>query len=99
MGIFAPALTYCLRGIENLCDSPVFTGYTVHGGDAEYALARSDFAFPLPTNLDDLHAAHLLCAGIIGFRSPRVAGVEHGDRVGLYGFGLSADITITVLPS
>jgi propanol-preferring alcohol dehydrogenase len=90
---------YCLRGFENLCDSPVFTGYTVHGGYAEYALARSDFAFPLPSDLDDLHAAPLLCAGIIGFRSLRVAGVEKGDRVGLFGFGASAHLTIAVLRS
>jgi propanol-preferring alcohol dehydrogenase len=76
---------YCQRGLENLCDSPTFTGYTVDGGYAEYALARIDFVFPLPTTFDDLHAAPLLCAGIIGFRSLRVAGVEHGDRVGCLG--------------
>ncbi len=67
------------------------------GGYAEYALARSDFVFPLPMALDDLQAAPLLCAGIIGFRSLRVAGVEHGDRVGLFGFGASAHLTIAVL--
>src|SRR5580765_7442657 len=67
---------YCRRGFENLCDSPTFTGYTVNGGFAEYAAARRDFVFPLPSELDDLHAAPLLCAGIIGFRSLRVAGVE-----------------------
>jgi propanol-preferring alcohol dehydrogenase len=88
---------YCLRNLENLCDSPTFTGYTVDGGYAEYAVARSDFLFPLPTALDDLHAAPLLCAGIIGFRSLRVAGVEPGDRVGLFGFGSSASLTIAVL--
>lgn len=90
---------YCRRGLENLCDSPTFTGYTVHGGYAEYALARADFVFPLPPDLDDLHAAPLLCAGIIGFRSLRVAGVEHGDRVGLFGFGASAHLAIAVLRS
>ena len=67
---------YCQRGLENLCDSPTFTGYSVDGGYAEYALARADFVFPLPAALDDLHAAPLLCAGIIGFRSLRVAGVN-----------------------
>jgi propanol-preferring alcohol dehydrogenase len=72
---------YCQHGFENLCDSPTFTGYTVDGGYAEYALAREDFVFPLPEALDDLHAAPLLCAGIIGFRSLRVAGVEQGERV------------------
>jgi propanol-preferring alcohol dehydrogenase len=88
---------YCQHGRENLCDSPTFTGYTVDGGYAEYAVAREDFVFALPKALDDLHAAPLLCAGIIGFRSLRVAGVEHGDRVGLFGFGASAHLAIAVL--
>jgi propanol-preferring alcohol dehydrogenase len=88
---------YCVRGSENLCDAPVFTGYTVDGGYAEYALARADFVFPLPAALDDQQAAPLLCAGIIGFRSLRVAGVEPGDNVGLFGFGASAHLAISVL--
>jgi alcohol dehydrogenase, propanol-preferring len=88
---------YCKHGMENLCDAPTFTGYSVNGGYAEYALARRDFVFPLPSNLDDLHAAPLLCAGIIGFRSLRVAGVERGERVGLFGFGSSASLAIDVL--
>src|SRR5229473_5611623 len=88
---------HCRRGLENLCDAPVFTGYTVNGGYAEYAVARRDFVFKLPAELDDLHAAPLLCAGIIGFRSLRVAGVERGDRVGLFGFGASAHLAIAVL--
>jgi propanol-preferring alcohol dehydrogenase len=88
---------YCLKGVENLCDSPTFTGYTVAGGYAGCAFARNDFVFPLPKALDDLHAAPLLCAGIIGFRSLRVAGVEQGERVGLFGFGASAHLAIAVL--
>src|SRR5579871_3657732 len=88
---------YCQKGMENLCDSPTFTGYTVAGGYAELAFARNDFVFPLPEELDDLHAAPLLCAGIIGFRSLRVAGVERGERVGLFGFGASAHLAIKVL--
>jgi propanol-preferring alcohol dehydrogenase len=88
---------YCLRGRENLCDAPTFTGYSVNGGYAEVALARSDFVVPLPAALDDLHAAPLLCAGIIGFRSLRVAGVEPGEHVGLFGFGASAHLAIAVL--
>lgn len=88
---------YCRRGLENLCDSPTFTGYSVDGGFAEFALARADFVFPLPDSLDDLHAAPLLCAGIIGFRSLRVAGVEPGDHVGLFGFGASAHLAISIL--
>jgi propanol-preferring alcohol dehydrogenase len=90
---------YCHHGMENLCDQPTFTGYTVDGGYAEYALVRADFAFPLPDGLDNVHVAPLLCAGIIGFRSLRVAGVEPGERVGLYGFGSSASLAITVLQS
>lgn len=88
---------YCQKNLENLCDSPTFTGYTVDGGYADYALARSDFVFSLPSTLDDLQSAPLLCAGIIGFRSIRVAGVEEGDRVGLFGFGASAHLAIAVL--
>jgi alcohol dehydrogenase, propanol-preferring len=90
---------YCHHDMENLCDHPTFTGYTVNGGYAEYALARADFTFPLPEGLDNLHVAPLLCAGIIGFRSLRVAGVEPGERVGLYGFGSSASLVISVLQS
>jgi propanol-preferring alcohol dehydrogenase len=71
----------------------------VNGGYAEYALVRADFAFPLPDGLDNVHIAPLLCAGIIGFRSLRVAGVAPGERVGLYGFGSSASLAITVLQS
>jgi propanol-preferring alcohol dehydrogenase len=88
---------YCRRGAENLCDSPTFTGYAVNGGYAEFALARADFVYPLHEALDDLHAAPLLCAGIIGFRSLRVAGVQQGERVGLFGFGASAHLAIEVL--
>jgi len=88
---------YCQKDMENLCDAPTFTGYTVAGGYAEIAFARSDFVFPLPDALDDVHAAPLLCAGIIGFRSLRVAGVEPGERVGLFGFGASAHLAIAVL--
>jgi propanol-preferring alcohol dehydrogenase len=69
----------------------------VDGGYAEYALARADFVFPLPAALGDLDAAPLLCAGVIGFRSLRVAGVEPGERVGLFGFGASAHLAIEVL--
>ena len=90
---------FCRHQMENLCDAPTFTGYTVDGGYAEYAVARADFVFPLPPELDDLHAAPLLCAGIIGFRSLRVAEVQQGERVGLFGFGASAHLAIRVLQS
>jgi len=90
---------YCRHGSENLCDRPTFTGYTVNGGFAEYALVRTDFVYPLPAGLDNVQVAPLLCAGIIGFRSLRVAGVEPGERVGLFGFGSSASLAITILQS
>jgi alcohol dehydrogenase, propanol-preferring len=80
-----------------LCDAPSFTGYTVDGGYAEYAVARADFVTPLPDGLEDLAAAPLLCAGVIGFRSLRVAGVQPGERVGLFGFGASAHLAVPVL--
>ena len=88
---------FCLHEAENLCDAPVFTGYSVNGGYAEYALVRSDFVFPIPEGLEDTHVAPLLCAGIIGFRSLRVAGVMPGEKVGLFGFGSSAALAIQVL--
>jgi len=91
--------SYCKLGRENLCDSPTYTGFTVNGGFAENALVRADFIFPLPEALDDLQAAPLLCAGVIGYRSLRVAGVEKGERVGLFGFGASAHLVLPVLRS
>ena len=90
---------FCRHDMENLCDHPVFTGYSVNGGYAEYASARADFTFPLPAGLDDFHVAPLLCAGVIGFRSLRIAGVQHGERVGLFGFGSSASLAIRILQS
>jgi propanol-preferring alcohol dehydrogenase len=90
---------FCRHNLENLCDRPVFTGYSVNGGYAEYALVRAGFVYPLPEELEAAQIAPLLCAGIIGFRSLRVAGVEPGERVGLYGFGSSASIAIRILQS
>lgn len=90
---------FCTHDMENLCDNPVFTGYTVDGGYAEYAVARADFCYPLPAGMEPTAAAPLLCAGVIGFRSLRVAGVQPGDRVGLFGFGSSASLAIEVLKS
>jgi propanol-preferring alcohol dehydrogenase len=88
---------YCRRGDENLCDAPTFTGYDRDGGYAQYVSVRSDFTFPIPSELSNEDAAPLLCAGIIGFRSLRVAGVQPGERVGLYGFGASAHLALQVL--
>lgn len=87
----------CRRGMENLCDKPVFTGYAINGGYAEYAVARADFLIPLPEDAAAEELAPLLCAGIIGYRSLKVAGVQRGDRVGLFGFGASAHLAIDVL--
>lgn len=86
---------FCAMSRENLCDRPVFTGYDRDGGFAEYAAADERFCFTLPDRYDDLHAAPLLCAGLIGFRAWRLAteaGRDASRRVGLYGFGAAAHI-------
>ncbi|HZY99746.1 MAG TPA: zinc-dependent alcohol dehydrogenase family protein [Candidatus Baltobacteraceae bacterium] len=87
----------CRAGRENLCDRPTYTGYDRDGGYAEFACARADFTTSLPPEMDDVEVAPLLCAGIIGFRALRVAGVERGERVGLFGFGASAHLALQVL--
>jgi len=89
----------CRKNRENLCDHPTYTGYSVNGGYAEYAVARADFLIPLPEDKPATDLAPLLCAGIIGFRSLRVAEIAAGDRVGLFGFGASAHLAIDVLKS
>ena len=86
---------YCLRGQENLCDHPEFTGYTLDGGYAEYAVADQRYCFPLPESYSDLAAAPLLCAGLIGYRAYRLAG-EHVERLGIYGFGSAGHIIAQV---
>jgi propanol-preferring alcohol dehydrogenase len=88
---------FCRSGRENLCDAPTFTGYDRDGGYAEYVAVREDFTIPLPDTMSTEQAAPLLCAGIIGFRSLRVAGVQPGEHVGLYGFGASAHLALQVL--
>ena len=85
---------YCQCNRENLCDQPGFTGYQLDGGYAEYAVADARYCFPLPDGYADIQAAPLLCAGLIGYRSLRMAG--GGQRVGLYGFGAAAHIIIQV---
>jgi propanol-preferring alcohol dehydrogenase len=88
---------YCRTGRENLCDAPTFTGYLRDGGYAEYATARADFLLPVPERYADINAAPLLCAGLIGYRSLRLAeveGLERPGRLGMYGFGSSAHIII-----
>lgn len=85
---------YCLRGDENLCDTPLFTGYTIEGGYAEYTLADERFSFAVPDSYDDAHAAPLLCAGLIGYRSLKKTG--DARRLGIYGFGAAAHIIAQV---
>jgi len=85
---------YCRSGRENLCDEARFTGYDIDGGYAEYAVADHRYCFPIPAGFSDLQAAPLLCAGLIGYRSLRLAG--DAERVGLYGFGASAHIVCQV---
>lgn len=87
---------YCVRGDENLCTAPRFTGYDVHGGYAEYLVAPEDFVYPLPPGVSSVEVAPLLCAGIIGYRALRRSNVRGGERLGLYGFGASAHIVIQV---
>jgi alcohol dehydrogenase, propanol-preferring len=87
---------FCRSGRENLCATPTFTGYHVDGGYAEYATVPEHFAYPIPSVFTDEQAAPLLCAGIIGYRALRLSGIQPGQRLGLYGFGASAHITIQV---
>jgi alcohol dehydrogenase, propanol-preferring len=87
---------YCRSGAENLCDNPLFTGYTVDGGYAEFIVAPEDFVYAIPEGFPDEQAAPLLCAGIIGFRSLRLSGIKAGGRLGFYGFGAAAHVAIQV---
>lgn len=87
---------YCQRGMENLCDGARFTGQHADGGFAEYMVVPAAFAYAIPAGFPDDQAAPLLCAGIIGFRSLRLCEIQPGGRLGLYGFGASAHVTIQV---
>lgn len=87
---------YCRRGEENLCDAPEFTGYTVNGGYAEAIVAPEAFVYRVPDGFSDEQAAPLLCAGIIGYRSLRMAQIGAGAKLGLYGFGAAAHVAIQV---
>ena len=86
----------CRSGRENLCPRATFTGWDSDGGYATHVLARADFTLPLPDGFDDLAAAPLLCGGVIGYRSLVRSGIQPGGRLGLYGFGASASITIQI---
>lgn len=90
------ACDYCRAGVENLCDHPTLTGYTVDGGYAEYVVAPENFVYSIPESFPDEQAAPLLCAGIIGFRSLRLSGIRRGGRLAFYGFGSAAHVAIQV---
>lgn len=90
------ACAFCRRGLENLCDRARFTGLHADGGYAQYMVVPAAFAYPIPTGFPDLQAAPLLCAGVIGYRALRLSQVRPGERLGLYGFGASAHVTIQV---
>jgi alcohol dehydrogenase, propanol-preferring len=87
---------FCLRGQENLCPQARFTGFHVNGGFAEYVIAEAGYILSLPAEISDQQAAPLLCAGIIGYRSLKLADLEPGERLGLVGFGASAHLAIQV---
>lgn len=88
--------SFCRSGLENLCAQARFTGLDVDGGYAQAALARADFAYPLPAGFSDEQAAPLLCAGVIGYRALRLSGALTGGRLGIFGFGASAHVAIQV---
>ncbi len=87
---------FCQRGLENLCDEARFTGLHADGGYAQYTVVPAAFSYPIPSGFPDLQAAPLLCAGVIGYRSLRLSEIQPGQRLGLYGFGASAHVTIQV---
>ncbi|HEV2471088.1 MAG TPA: zinc-dependent alcohol dehydrogenase family protein [Chthonomonadales bacterium] len=87
---------YCMRGAENLCVQPIFTGYDVPGGYQEYMLADSRFVYALPADIDAERLAPLLCAGIIGYRALMRSNPRRGEPFGIYGFGASAHIVIQI---
>ena len=85
---------YCATDRENLCERAEFTGWHADGGYAELAVVDEDYAYAIPSAFDDVQAAPLLCAGIIGYRALKLATVRPGGRLGMYGFGSSAHVTI-----
>jgi propanol-preferring alcohol dehydrogenase len=94
LGYSCGGCRYCRRGRENLCESARYTGYQIDGGYAEFTVADARYCFPLPERYDDVHSAPLLCAGLIGHRSYRMAG--EAETLGLYGFGAAAHIVAQI---
>ena len=91
LGYTCGVCQFCKKGQENLCDQPLFTGYTIDGGFAEYTIAHQQYVFKLPDIYEDAEAAPLLCAGLIGYRSYSMIG-ENVQNLGIYGFGAAAHI-------
>jgi propanol-preferring alcohol dehydrogenase len=94
LGLTDGTCRYCLSGRENLCETGRFTGYDLDGGYAEWVVADERYCLPIPDSYDDVHAAPLLCAGLIGYRALHLVG--DAERLGLYGFGASAHIVVQV---
>ncbi len=88
---------FCKTGLENLCLEAQWTGKDADGGYAEYMVIGQDFAYPIPDAFSDSQAAPLLCAGVIGYRTLRLAQIRNGENVGLFGFGASAHIVIQII--
>lgn len=89
---------YCIKGLENLCDNALFTGYSVDGGYAEYMIAKRKFVYEIPKNYDDLHTAPLLCGGAVGYRALKLTRLleRREGNLGLFGFGSSAHMIAQV---
>jgi propanol-preferring alcohol dehydrogenase len=88
---------FCKTGMENLCENAKWTGKDADGGYAEYMVIGEDYAYPIPKQFTDSQAAPLLCAGVIGYRTFRLAEIKKGETIGLYGFGASAHIVIQII--
>jgi propanol-preferring alcohol dehydrogenase len=88
---------FCKTGQENLCEKAKWTGKDVDGGYAEYMVINENYAYPIPQRFTDSQAAPLLCAGVIGYRTLRLADIQKGEAIGLYGFGASAHIVIQII--
>jgi propanol-preferring alcohol dehydrogenase len=94
LGFTCGTCRFCRENRENLCEAALFTGYTLDGGFAEYAVADERFCFPIPSQYPDAEAAPLLCAGLVGYRSLRKTG--NAKRIGIYGFGTAAHIVTQI---
>ncbi len=87
---------FCKKGLENLCEKGLYTGFNVDGGYAEFAICHKNAVYKVPENLEPVKIAPLLCAGVIGYRALRLSGAKSGCTLGLYGFGASAHIVIQI---